>query len=77
MQDKIGSVRPGYMADLIVVNGNPLENMKVLYPALARAKYGRGVDDQRRLRLSRADAGERSARDGGEGAGGGRDKSTQ
>jgi N-acyl-D-aspartate/D-glutamate deacylase len=32
MEDKIGSVRVGYMADLIVVNGNPLENMKVLYP---------------------------------------------
>lgn len=26
-----GAVRPGYLADLIVVNGNPLENMKVLY----------------------------------------------
>ena len=22
----------GYLADLIVVNGNPLENLKVLYP---------------------------------------------
>jgi cytosine/adenosine deaminase-related metal-dependent hydrolase len=32
MEGKIGSVRPGYLADLIVVNGNPLENMKVLYP---------------------------------------------
>ena len=35
MQDKIGSVRPGFLADLIVVNGNPLENMKVLYPRVA------------------------------------------
>jgi len=32
MEGKIGGVRPGYLADLIVVNGNPLENMKVLYP---------------------------------------------
>jgi imidazolonepropionase-like amidohydrolase len=32
MEGKIGGVRPGYMADLIVVNGNPLENIKVLYP---------------------------------------------
>jgi imidazolonepropionase-like amidohydrolase len=32
MEGKIGGVRAGYMADLIVVNGNPLENMKVLYP---------------------------------------------
>ena len=32
MEDKIGRVRPGYLADLIVVNGNPLEDLKVLYP---------------------------------------------
>lgn len=30
--DTIGRVRVGYKADLIVVNGNPLENFKVLYP---------------------------------------------
>ena len=28
----LGRVREGYLADLIVVNGNPLENLKVLYP---------------------------------------------
>jgi imidazolonepropionase-like amidohydrolase len=28
----LGRVRAGYLADLIVVNGNPLENLKVLYP---------------------------------------------
>ena len=32
MDDKIGRVRPGYLADLVVVNGNPLEDLKVLYP---------------------------------------------
>lgn len=31
-EDRIGRVRVGYLADLIVVNGNPLENLKVLYP---------------------------------------------
>jgi cytosine/adenosine deaminase-related metal-dependent hydrolase len=31
-EKKIGRVRAGYDADLIVVNGNPLENFKVLYP---------------------------------------------
>ncbi len=31
-EDVIGRVRVGYKADLIVVNGNPLENLKVLYP---------------------------------------------
>ncbi len=39
MQDKLGRVRVGYKADLIVVNGNPLENLKVLYPT--------GVDEIR------------------------------
>jgi imidazolonepropionase-like amidohydrolase len=31
-QDRLGRVRAGWAADLIVVNGNPLENLKVLYP---------------------------------------------
>jgi cytosine/adenosine deaminase-related metal-dependent hydrolase len=31
-EDTLGRVRVGYKADLIVVNGNPLENFKVLYP---------------------------------------------
>ena len=35
----LGRVRAGYLADLIVVNGNPLENLKVLYPT--------GIDDVR------------------------------
>ena len=29
---ELGRVRAGFRADLIVVNGNPLENLKVLYP---------------------------------------------
>jgi imidazolonepropionase-like amidohydrolase len=29
---RLGRVRTGHLADLIVVNGNPLENLKVLYP---------------------------------------------
>jgi cytosine/adenosine deaminase-related metal-dependent hydrolase len=31
-EDHLGRVRAGWTADLIVVNGNPLENLKVLYP---------------------------------------------
>jgi imidazolonepropionase-like amidohydrolase len=31
-EEKVGRVRTGFAADLIVVNGNPLENLKVLYP---------------------------------------------
>jgi imidazolonepropionase-like amidohydrolase len=34
-EEKLGRVRAGYLADLIVVNGNPLENLKVLYPTRA------------------------------------------
>jgi imidazolonepropionase-like amidohydrolase len=30
-EDELGRVRVGFKADLIVVNGNPLENLKVLY----------------------------------------------
>ncbi len=36
-ETELGRVRQGFDADLIVVNGNPLENLKVLYPT--------GVDD--------------------------------
>ncbi len=32
LEKEIGRVRVGYKADLIVVNGNPLEDLKVLYP---------------------------------------------
>jgi len=31
-ENDLGRVRVGWLADLIVVNGNPLENLKVLYP---------------------------------------------
>jgi imidazolonepropionase-like amidohydrolase len=30
MEDRLGKVREGFLADLLVVNGNPLENLKVL-----------------------------------------------
>ncbi len=32
MEDKLGRVREGYWADLILIEENPLENLKVLYP---------------------------------------------
>ena len=38
-EERLGRVRAGFAADLIVVNGNPLENLKVLYPS--------GVDEIR------------------------------
>ena len=33
MGDKLGKIREGYMADLVIVNGNPLENLRLLNPA--------------------------------------------
>jgi hypothetical protein len=32
MEDRIGRVRSGFLADLILVEGNPLQNLKFLYP---------------------------------------------
>lgn len=32
VDDKLGRVRTGFLADLILVDGNPLENLKYLYP---------------------------------------------
>src|SRR5262249_48950093 len=32
MDDRIGKIREGFAADLLVVNGNPLENLKLLNP---------------------------------------------
>ena len=32
MSDRLGKVRQGWMADLLVVNGNPLENLRLLNP---------------------------------------------
>lgn len=44
MEDKLGRIRAGYLADLIVVNGNPLENLKVLYPTgVDEIKDGKAV----------------------------------
>ncbi len=36
--DRLGRIRPGYIADLLIVNGNPLDNLHVLNP------YGTGVN---------------------------------
>jgi hypothetical protein len=36
-EGQLGAVRPGYLADLIIVNGNPLADMKVLYPSTTGA----------------------------------------
>jgi cytosine/adenosine deaminase-related metal-dependent hydrolase len=44
VENEIGRVRAGHLADLIVVNGNPLEDLKVLYPTgTAAIKDGKEV----------------------------------
>jgi imidazolonepropionase-like amidohydrolase len=44
MGDRLGRVRAGYVADLLVVNGNPLENLRLLNPAGADVNVnGRNV----------------------------------
>ena len=40
---RLGRVRVGYLADLVVVNGNPLEDLKVFYPPRADAAAGPGA----------------------------------
>jgi hypothetical protein len=52
----LGRVRAGYLADLIVVNGNPLENLKVLYPT--------GVDELKDGRVARGGGVEWTIKDG-------------
>lgn len=43
-ENSIGRIRPGFKADLIVVNGNPLENFKVLYPTgIEEIRAGKSV----------------------------------
>ena len=43
-ETEIGRIRQGYRADLIVVNGNPLENLKVLYPTgVEEIRDGRSI----------------------------------
>lgn len=55
-ESDLGRVRAGYLADLIVVNGNPLENLKVLYPT--------GVDEVRDGRVVHGGGVEWTIKDG-------------
>jgi Amidohydrolase family len=55
-EGRLGRVRAGYLADLLVVNGNPLENLKVLYPT--------GVDDMRDGKLVHTGGVEWTIKDG-------------
>lgn len=41
-EQRLGRVRPGFLADLVVVNGNPLEDIKAFYPPREDAAAGPG-----------------------------------
>ena len=56
LESNLGRVRAGYAADLIVVNGNPLENLKVLYPT--------GVEELRDGKVVRGGGVEWTIKDG-------------
>jgi imidazolonepropionase-like amidohydrolase len=53
---RLGRIRAGYAADLIVCNGNPLENLKVLYPT--------GIEEMRDGKLTRGGGIEWTIKDG-------------
>lgn len=55
-EGRLGRVRAGYLADLIVVNGNPLEDLKVLYPT--------GVEEIRDGKAARTGGVEWTIKDG-------------
>ena len=55
-ETRIGRVRAGHLADLIVINGNPLENLKVLYAT--------GVDEVRDGKVVRSGGVEWTIKDG-------------
>jgi hypothetical protein len=47
-ENEIGRVRAGWLADVIVVNGNPLENLKRLYPTgAAEVRNGKAATSGR------------------------------
>ena len=56
LEGRTGRVRPGYAADLIIVNGNPLEDLKLLYPT--------GVSAIRDGRMARTGGVEWTIKDG-------------
>ncbi len=54
--DRLGRVRTGYLADLLVVNGNPIENLRVLNPY--------GIEEVRDGKIVRAGGIEWTIKDG-------------
>ena len=65
MEDRIGKVREGFIADLLVVNGNPLENLKLLEPLRRRRDDAQRHGRRRTTRRSDPATSVQSARGGG------------
>lgn len=55
-ETRLGRIRAGFLADLLVVNGNPLENFKILYPT--------GVDEIQEGKVVRGGGIEWTIKDG-------------
>lgn len=51
-QDRIGTIEPGKLADLVLIEGNPLEDVNALLKVAITIKGGRIVSDQRPGRSS-------------------------
>jgi imidazolonepropionase-like amidohydrolase len=71
MQDRLGRVAPGYLADIVAIEGDPLQSIDALFTGVRVVmKDGKIVVDKRapaeRLRLQ-ARAGLAAVRDGGDG----------
>jgi imidazolonepropionase-like amidohydrolase len=49
-QDQIGTLEPGKLADLVLIDGNPLDDVNDLLKAVTTIKGGRIVSDTRRAR---------------------------
>jgi len=41
-ESRLGRVRPGHVADLVIVNGNPLEDINAFYPPRTDGAAGHG-----------------------------------
>lgn len=66
MDDRLGRIRQGYIADLLIVNGNPLENLRVLNPYGAdRVTLGGRVVSNYSREIMPGDPNVQAARGGG------------
>jgi imidazolonepropionase-like amidohydrolase len=51
-QDRIGTLEPGKLADMVLIDGNPLTSISDLLKVVTTIKDGRIVSDRRSVRTS-------------------------